>query len=95
MTPAQALLARIAEFFSGPGRSGDPGAAAVLDRAVATLPFEKAVKGGEAEVPTPFGTQKLEIPPHLDTDKIFEITLKNNIKMVVRFKIDTSIEWGI
>ena len=39
MTPAQALLARIAEFFSGPGRNGDPGAAAVLDRAVATLSF--------------------------------------------------------
>ncbi len=38
MTPAQTLLARITEYFAGPGRIGDPGASTVLHRAVAALP---------------------------------------------------------
>jgi hypothetical protein len=38
MMPAETLLARVTEFYGGPGRDGDAGAAAVLDRALAALP---------------------------------------------------------
>lgn len=37
MSPADALLARVTEFYRGAGRSGDAGSAAVLDRAVTAL----------------------------------------------------------
>lgn len=38
MTPADALLARVREFYGGPGRSGDAGSGSVLDAALAALP---------------------------------------------------------
>ncbi|MBL9036659.1 MAG: hypothetical protein JNN33_17985 [Rhodospirillaceae bacterium] len=38
MTPAEALLAQLIAFYSGPGRGGDAAAESVLDRALAVLP---------------------------------------------------------